>query len=79
MSNSYILKLTDNFFLQIFIQCEVDKLVFIDVAESSTKGGSTDLEIFSLPKVDVSRGKSLSVLSHHNVPLGRVIADWHCG
>lgn len=41
-----------------FIQCKVDKLVFIDVAESSTKGGSTDLEIFSLPKVEVSRGTS---------------------
>lgn len=42
----------------LFIQCKVDKLVFIDVAESSTKGGSTDLEIFSLPKVEVSRGTS---------------------
>lgn len=42
----------------LFIQCKVDKLVFIDVAESSTKGGSTDLEIFSLPNVEVSRGTS---------------------
>lgn len=45
----------------------MDKLVFIDVAESSTKGGSTDLEIFNLPKVEVSRGASLSALSHNNV------------
>ena len=50
----------------IFTQCKVDKLVFIDVAESSTKGGSTDLEIFSLPKVEVSKGTSLSALSHSN-------------
>lgn len=54
-------------FVLIFIQCKVDKLVFIDVAESSTKGGSTDLEIFSLPKVEVSRGKTLSALSHSSV------------
>lgn len=62
--------------LLIFIQCQVDKLVFIDVAESSTKGGSTDLEIFSLPKVEVCRGTSHSALSHSsmNVPLGWVIA-----
>lgn len=53
--------------LLIFIQCKVDKLVFVDVAESSTKGGSTDLEIFSLPKVEVFRGTSLSALSHSNV------------
>ncbi|KAM3608748.1 uncharacterized protein V6R79_003997 [Siganus canaliculatus] len=39
----------------ILSKCEVDKLVFIDVAESSTKGGSTDLEIFNLPKVEVAR------------------------
>lgn len=45
-------------------QCKVDKLVFIDVAESSTKGGSTDLEIFSLPNVVVSRGMSHSALAH---------------
>ncbi|XP_045892607.1 ubiquitin-conjugating enzyme E2 variant 3 isoform X1 [Micropterus dolomieu] len=46
--------------MSILSKCEVDKLVFIDVAESSTKGGSTDLEIFSLPKVDVSRDISAS-------------------
>lgn len=45
--------------LSTFPQCHVDKLVFIDVAESSTKGGSTDLEIFSLPKVTVSAGEDL--------------------
>lgn len=58
--------------LLILIQCQVDKLVFIDVAESSTKGGSTDLEIFSLPKVEVCRGTSHSALSHSsgNVPPG---------
>lgn len=58
--------------LILSIQCKVDKLVFIDVAESSTKGGSTDLEIFSLPSVEVSRGMSLSALSHSpvEVPLG---------
>lgn len=67
----------------------MDKLVFVDVPESSTKGGSTDLEIFSLPKVEVFRGTSLSALSHNRVevPLGwvttdvtlfRRYADWHC-
>ncbi|RVE72186.1 hypothetical protein OJAV_G00059430 [Oryzias javanicus] len=44
----------------ILAKCHVDKLVFIDVAESSTKGGSTDLEIFSLPKVTVSADLSAS-------------------
>lgn len=48
-------------FLVMPIQCNVDKLVFIDVNDSSTKGGSTDLEIFRLPQVEVSRGTSLSV------------------
>ncbi|XP_035859184.1 ubiquitin-conjugating enzyme E2 variant 3 isoform X2 [Sander lucioperca] len=46
--------------MSILSKCKVDKLVFIDVAESSTKGGSTDLEIFSLPKVEVSRDLSAS-------------------
>ncbi|XP_060892520.1 ubiquitin-conjugating enzyme E2 variant 3 [Labrus mixtus] len=46
--------------MSILSKCQVDKLVFIDVAESSTKGGSTDLEIFSLPKVEVSRDFSAS-------------------
>lgn len=56
-AKSLILMLISRFF-----QCNVDKLVFIDVPESSTKGGSTDLEIFSLPKVEVFRGTSLSAL-----------------
>ncbi|KAM4554018.1 ubiquitin-conjugating enzyme E2 variant 3 [Fundulus diaphanus] len=46
--------------MSILAKCNVDRLVFIDVAESSTKGGSTDLEIFSLPKVQVSRDISAS-------------------
>ncbi|XP_070686091.1 ubiquitin-conjugating enzyme E2 variant 3 [Pempheris klunzingeri] len=46
--------------MSILSKCKVDKLIFIDVAESSTKGGSTDLEIFSLPKVEVSRDMSAS-------------------
>ncbi|XP_041795112.1 ubiquitin-conjugating enzyme E2 variant 3 [Chelmon rostratus] len=41
--------------MSILSKCNVDKLVFIDVAESSTKGGSTDLEIFNLPKVEVAK------------------------
>lgn len=57
LSNSYF-TVYSLYCCVIFIQCKVDKLVFIDVAESSTKGGSTDLEIFSLPKVEVSRGTS---------------------
>ncbi|XP_069018048.1 ubiquitin-conjugating enzyme E2 variant 3 isoform X1 [Embiotoca jacksoni] len=46
--------------MSILSKCKVDKLVFIDVAESSTKGGSTDLEIFDLPRVEVSRDMSAS-------------------
>lgn len=46
--------------MSVLSKCKVDKLVFIDVAESSTKGGSTDLEIFNLPKVEVSRDLSAS-------------------
>ncbi|XP_005990544.1 ubiquitin-conjugating enzyme E2 variant 3 isoform X2 [Latimeria chalumnae] len=37
-----------------------DKLVFIDVSESATKGGTMDLDIFSLPKVEVSKDFSAS-------------------
>ena len=46
--------------------------MFIDVAQGSTKGGSTDLEIFRLPKGEVSRGKSVPALSPSSieVPLG---------
>ncbi|XP_068168507.1 ubiquitin-conjugating enzyme E2 variant 3 [Antennarius striatus] len=46
--------------MSILSKCKVNKLVFIDVAESSTKGGGTDLEIFSLPKVELSRDFSAS-------------------
>lgn len=46
--------------MSILAKSNVDKLVFIDIAESSTKGGSTDLEIFNLPKVQVSRDLSAS-------------------
>ncbi|XP_061628594.1 ubiquitin-conjugating enzyme E2 variant 3 isoform X1 [Phyllopteryx taeniolatus] len=46
--------------MSILAKCKVDKLVFVDVAESSTKGGSTDLEIFRLPKVEVSKDLSAS-------------------
>nr|XP_020478918.1 ubiquitin-conjugating enzyme E2 variant 3-like [Monopterus albus] len=46
--------------MSILAKCKVDKLVFIDVADSSTKGGSTDLEIFGLPNVEVSRDTSAS-------------------
>ncbi|XP_049579138.1 ubiquitin-conjugating enzyme E2 variant 3 [Syngnathus scovelli] len=46
--------------MSILAKCKVDKVVFIDVAESSTKGGSTDLEIFKLPKIEVSKDLSAS-------------------
>ncbi|KAG7473808.1 hypothetical protein MATL_G00099720 [Megalops atlanticus] len=41
--------------MSILAKGTVDKLVLIDLAESSTKGGTMDLEIFSLPKVEVSK------------------------
>nr|XP_040024294.1 ubiquitin-conjugating enzyme E2 variant 3-like isoform X2 [Gasterosteus aculeatus aculeatus] len=46
--------------MSVLSKCKVDKLVFIDVNDSSTKGGSTDLEIFRLPQVEVSRDLSAS-------------------
>ncbi|XP_056595990.1 ubiquitin-conjugating enzyme E2 variant 3 [Triplophysa dalaica] len=46
--------------LSIMAKSSVDKLVLIDVPESSTKGGAIDLEIFSLPKVEVSKDLSAS-------------------
>ncbi|XP_072525326.1 ubiquitin-conjugating enzyme E2 variant 3 [Salminus brasiliensis] len=46
--------------LSIIAKCSVDKLVLIDIPESSTKGGTMDLEIFSLPKVEVSKDLSAS-------------------
>ena len=68
--------LTDLFFFSLlFMKCKVDKLVFIDIPESSTKGGSGDLWIFNLPKVDVSTRTSLSALSHNNSGASRLS---HC-
>ncbi|XP_056137826.1 ubiquitin-conjugating enzyme E2 variant 3 isoform X2 [Lampris incognitus] len=46
--------------MSILAKGKVDKLVLIDVAESSTKGGSVDLEIFNLPNVEVSKDLSAS-------------------
>ncbi|MCI4381674.1 hypothetical protein PGIGA_G00254780 [Pangasianodon gigas] len=46
--------------LSIMAKSFVDKLVLIDIPESSTKGGTMDLEIFSLPKVEVSKDLSAS-------------------
>ncbi|ROL51970.1 Ubiquitin-conjugating enzyme E2 variant 3 [Anabarilius grahami] len=46
--------------LSIMAKSSVDKLVLIDIPESSTKGGTMDLEIFSLPKVEVSKDLSAS-------------------
>lgn len=45
-------------------QGNVDKLIFVDIAESSTKGGIMDLEIFNLPKVEVSKGITSGRLDH---------------
>ncbi|KAK2834341.1 hypothetical protein Q7C36_015042 [Tachysurus vachellii] len=44
--------------LSIMAKGFVDKLVLIDIPESSTKGGTMDLELFSLPKVEVSKDLS---------------------
>uniref|UniRef100_A0A8C6WWY5 UEV and lactate/malate dehyrogenase domains n=1 Tax=Neogobius melanostomus TaxID=47308 RepID=A0A8C6WWY5_9GOBI len=41
--------------MSIVAKCKIDQLVFIDIMESSTKGGSADLETFSIPKVVVSK------------------------
>ncbi|KAL6474109.1 hypothetical protein MHYP_G00176700 [Metynnis hypsauchen] len=46
--------------LSIMAKGFVDKLVLIDIPESSTKGGTVDLEIFKLPKVEVSKDLSAS-------------------
>ncbi|XP_027029090.1 ubiquitin-conjugating enzyme E2 variant 3 [Tachysurus fulvidraco] len=46
--------------LSIMAKGFVDKLVLIDIPESSTKGGTMDLELFSLPKVEVSKDLSAS-------------------
>lgn len=44
--------------MSIVAKCKMDQLVFTDIAGSSTKGGSTDLEIFNIPKVAVSKDLS---------------------
>ncbi|TSK45861.1 Ubiquitin-conjugating enzyme E2 variant 3 [Bagarius yarrelli] len=49
--------------LSIMSKGFVDKLVFIDIPESSTKGGTMDLEIFSLPNVEMSTDLSASANS----------------
>ncbi|XP_064170050.1 ubiquitin-conjugating enzyme E2 variant 3 isoform X1 [Anguilla rostrata] len=46
--------------LSLLAKGSVDKLVFIDLPDSSTKGGTMDLEIFHLPKVEVSKDLSAS-------------------
>ncbi|XP_012683608.2 ubiquitin-conjugating enzyme E2 variant 3 [Clupea harengus] len=46
--------------LSIMAKGGVDKLVLIDIPESSTKSGTMDLEIFSLPKVEISKDLSAS-------------------
>ncbi|XP_017341306.1 ubiquitin-conjugating enzyme E2 variant 3 [Ictalurus punctatus] len=46
--------------LSIMAKGFVDKLVLIDIPECSTKAGTLDLEIFSLPKVEVSKDLSAS-------------------
>ncbi|XP_051975779.1 ubiquitin-conjugating enzyme E2 variant 3-like isoform X2 [Xyrauchen texanus] len=49
--------------LSIMAKSCVDKLVFIDIPESSTKGGTMDMEIFNLPNVEVSKDLSASAAS----------------
>ncbi|KAJ8390908.1 hypothetical protein AAFF_G00098280 [Aldrovandia affinis] len=46
--------------MSVLAKGSVDKLVFIDLTESSTKGGTMDLEIFSLPKVEVCKDLAAS-------------------
>ncbi|KAJ8343634.1 hypothetical protein SKAU_G00309630 [Synaphobranchus kaupii] len=46
--------------MSLLAKGSVDKLVFIDLTDSSTKGGTMDLEIFHLPKVEVSKDLSAS-------------------
>lgn len=46
--------------LSILAKGCVDKLVFIDTSECPVKGGSMDLEMFSLPNVEVSKDLSAS-------------------
>ncbi|XP_063052671.1 ubiquitin-conjugating enzyme E2 variant 3 [Engraulis encrasicolus] len=46
--------------MSILAKGGVDKLVLIDIPGCSTKSGTMDLEIFSLPKVEVSKDLSAS-------------------
>ncbi|KAL2093522.1 hypothetical protein ACEWY4_010834 [Coilia grayii] len=46
--------------MSIMAKGGVDKLVLIDIPECSTKSGTMDLEIFSLPNVEVSKDLSAS-------------------
>ncbi|XP_041132506.1 ubiquitin-conjugating enzyme E2 variant 3 [Polyodon spathula] len=46
--------------MSILAKSSVDKLVLIDVSESASKGGTMDLEIFNLPKVEICRDFSAS-------------------
>ncbi|XP_062857448.1 ubiquitin-conjugating enzyme E2 variant 3 [Trichomycterus rosablanca] len=46
--------------LSISAKGGADKIVLIDITESSTKGGTMDLEIFNLPNVEVSKDLSAS-------------------
>lgn len=67
--NSFIHESTSSFPLflhrSVLVKGFVDKLVLIDIPESSTKGGTMDLEIFSLPKVEVSKGIHLFPACNH--------------
>ncbi|KAI1903987.1 hypothetical protein AGOR_G00001050 [Albula goreensis] len=41
--------------MSLLAKGSVDKLVFIDLPDCATKGGTMDMEIFNLPKVEVSK------------------------
>ncbi|MBN3318477.1 UEVLD enzyme, partial [Atractosteus spatula] len=46
--------------MSILAKGSVDKIVLIDFSEHLSKGGTMDLEIFSLPKVEIARDLSAS-------------------
>ncbi|KAJ8249395.1 hypothetical protein GJAV_G00234340 [Gymnothorax javanicus] len=46
--------------MSLMAKGSVDKLVFIDLPDCTTKGGTMDLEIFHLPKVEISKDLSAS-------------------
>ncbi|KAL4622696.1 ubiquitin-conjugating enzyme E2 variant 3-like [Arapaima gigas] len=46
--------------LSILSKGNVDKLVLIDLAENSSKSGTTDMEMFHLPNVEISKDLSAS-------------------